>query len=151
LQNLVSDEARSWIGRSAPSWSVEVHRSDIVKYSIATEQQLEKYRTGDEAPPMFLYGALRVLVPIDDLGPDGLAIDSFLPDLPLKRVMAGGTKIHYHRAVKPGDVLVATRTLSAITQKQGSTGPLIFIQYELTVTTDSGEPVINETQTRIVR
>jgi 3-methylfumaryl-CoA hydratase len=151
LHNLVSDEARSWIGRSAPSWSVEIHRSDIVKYSIATEQRLEKYRTGDEAPPMFLYGALRVLAPIDELGPDGLAIDSFLPDLPLKRVMAGGTKIRYHRAVKPGDVLVATRTLSAITQKQGSTGPLIFIQYELTVTTDSGDPVMNETQTRIVR
>jgi 3-methylfumaryl-CoA hydratase len=151
LGNLVSDEARSWIGRSAPSWTVEIHRSDIVKYSIATEQRLDKYRKGDEAPPMFLYGALRVLAPIDELGPDGLAMDAFLPDLPLKRVMAGGTKSHYLCAVKPGDVLVATRTLSGITEKQGATGPLIFIQYELTVTTDSGKPVMTETLTRIVR
>jgi len=82
LGTLVSDEAKSWIGRSAPSWTIEIHRSDIVKYSIATEQRLDKYRNGDEAPPLFLYGALRVLAPIDELGPDGLALDAFLPDLP---------------------------------------------------------------------
>ena len=151
MGTLVSDEAKSWIGWSAPSWTIEIHRSDIVKYSIATEQRLDKYRNGDEAPPLFLYGALRVLAPIDELGPDGLALDAFLPDLPLKRVMAGGTKSHYHRTVKPGDVLVATRTFSAITEKQGSSGPLIFIEYELNVTTDNGEPVMSETLTRIVR
>ena len=151
MSNLVSDEARSWIGRSAPSRTIEISRRDIVKYSIATEQRLDKYRNGDEAPPMFLAGALRPLAPIDELGPDGIAIDAFLPDLPLKRVMAGGTETRYHRAVKPGDILVATRTLSDIVEKQGSTGPLIFIKYELKVTTQAGEPVMNEVQTRIVR
>lgn len=151
MSNLVSDEAKSWIGRSAPSRKVEISRSDIVKYAIATEQRLEKYRSGDEAPPMFLFGALRPLVDMDELGPDGIAVDSFLPDLPLKRVMAGGTDTRYHRPVKPGDVLVATRTLSDIIEKQGSTGPLIFLKYELKVTTESGEPVMDEVLTRIVR
>jgi 3-methylfumaryl-CoA hydratase len=130
---------------------VEIHRSDIVKYSIATEQRLEKYLSGDEAPPMFLFGALRSLVPMDELGPDGIAIDAFLPDLPLKRVMAGGTETRYHRTIKPGDTLVATRTLSDIIEKQGSTGPLIFLKYELKVATESGEPVVDEIVTRIVR
>src|SRR3546814_3632854 len=36
------------------------------------------------------------------------------PELPLKRVTAGGTKIRYFRPVRPGDKLVATRTLADV-------------------------------------
>ncbi len=92
MAELLNQEMRAWIGRSAPPMRVEVHRGDIIKYAIATEQRLEKYQRGDEAPPMFLFGALRPMVPLDELGPDGLTKPSFLPDLPLKRVMAGGTE-----------------------------------------------------------
>ena len=83
LGELISEEAKSWIGRSAEPLYVEISRRDIVKYSIATEQQQEKYLRGDEAPPMFMFGALRPLVPMEELGPDGIPPDSFLPDLPL--------------------------------------------------------------------
>ncbi len=151
MSELVSEEAKSWIGRSAPSQRIEINRSDIIKYSIATEQRSEKYLAGDVAPPMFLFAALRPLVAIDKLGADGIAKDPFLPDLPLKRVMAGGTKMKFHRKVKPHDILVATRTLSGITEKQGSTGPLIFLTYDLTVKTDAGEMVLEEEQSRILR
>ena len=151
MSELVSAEAKSWIGRSAPPQRIEINRSDIVKYSIATEQRAGKYLSGDTAPPMFLYGALRALVPIDQLGPDGIAKDSFLPDLPLKRVMAGGTKMQFHRDVKPNDVLIATRSLSSIVEKQGSSGPLIFLTYDLTVKTEAGDLVMEEQQTRILR
>lgn len=151
MTELVSAEARAWIGRSAPPQRIEINRSDIVKYAIATEQRAEKYLSGDVAPPMFMFGALRPLVPIEELGPDGIGRDAFMPELPLKRVMAGGTKMRFHRAVKPGDVLVATRSLSAITEKQGSTGPLIFVTYDLKVETEAGEPVMDEEQTRILR
>ncbi len=151
MTSLLTDEAKAWIGRSAPPARLEVNRSDIVKYSIATEQMQEKYKNGDEAPPMFLFGLLRPVVPIDDLTPDGLAVESFLPELPLKRVMAGGTKMTFHRPVLPGDVLIATRSLSDLVEKQGKSGPLIFVVYELNVETDTGEPVMTETQTRIFR
>ena len=126
MNELISDEAKSWIGRSAEPFLVEISRRDIVKYSIATEQQQEKYLKGDEAPPMFMFGALRPLVPMDELGPDGIPPDSFLPELPLKRVMAGGTKMQFHRPVKPGDKLIATRSLHDLFEKKGKTGPLIL-------------------------
>lgn len=151
MSELISAEAKSWIGRSALPQRVEINRSDIVKYSIATEQKADKYLRGDVAPPMFLYGALRPLVPMDQLGPDGITEDSFLPDLPLKRVMAGGTEMHFHRDVLPGDVLIATRSLSDMTEKQGSTGPLIFITYDMRVETEAGDLVMVEKQTRILR
>ena len=151
MSELISAEARSWIGREGEPVHVEVNRSDIIKYSISTEQQQEKFLNGDEAPAMFLFGALRPIAPLAELGSDGLPKDSFLPDLPLKRVMAGGNTVRYHRPVRPGDVLVGTLRLADIFEKQGSSGPLIFVVYEMKVENENGEPVMDETQTRIVR
>ena len=148
---LITDEIRSWIGRADEPVRLEVSRRDIMKYSIATEQRQEKYLRGDEAPPMFLFGADRPLAQIDELGPDGLFNDGLMPDLPLKRVMAGGIKQRYHRAIVPGDVLLMTRSITDIYEKQGSTGALIFVVYDLTVTTEDGELVMQQTQSRINR
>ena len=88
---------------------------------------------------------------MNELGPDGIATTSLLPDLPLKRVMAGGTKTRYFRRIKPGDVLVAVRTLTDIYEKRGSKGDLIFLVYTIEVRTETGERVAEEVQTRIVR
>ena len=148
---LISEDARRMIGASEPPMQVEVSRRDIVKYAVSTGQVLEKYLNGDEAPPMFLFGVLRPVVPLEQLGPDGIAGASLVPDLPLKRVMAGGTRVRYFRTVRPGDVLVATRSLADMYEKSGSQGPLIFLVYKLDVRTAAGEPVAEETQTRIVR
>jgi 3-methylfumaryl-CoA hydratase len=48
-------------------------------------------------------------------------------------------------------VLVGRLELADIFEKQGSSGPLIFVVYELKVETEDGEPVMDESQTRIVR
>ena len=151
MPSLVSDTARSWIGRSQPPVHVEVTRRDIQKYAVATEQRQQKFLDGDEAPPMFLFGLLRPIVPLEGLGPDGIARDGFLPDFPLKRIMAGGTEMTYHRPLRPGDKLIATKTLADIQEKQGGTGPLIFVSYDLTVETEDGEVVVEERSTRIIR
>ena len=151
MAGLLSEDALAWIGRSDPPLSVEVSRRDIVKYSISTEQVLEKYLTGYEAPPMFVAGLSREVVPLDDLGPDGLAQASLVPDLPLKRVMAGGVEFDFHRTVHPGDVLVFERSLSSLTEKQGRTRPLIFVTYTINCRTEAGEPVLEQKQTRILR
>jgi 3-methylfumaryl-CoA hydratase len=130
---------------------MEVTRRDIQKYAVATEQRQQKFLNGDEAPPMFLFGLLRPIVPLEGLGPDGIARDGFLPDFPLKRIMAGGTEMTYHRPLRPGDKLIATKTLADIQEKQGGTGPLIFVSYDLTVETEDGEVVVEERSTRIIR
>ena len=151
MPSMVSDEARSWIGRSQPPIYMEVTRRDIQKYAVATEQRQQKFLDGDEAPPMFLFGLLRPIVPLDGLGPDGIARDGFLPDFPLKRIMAGGTEMTYHRPLRPGDKLIATKTLADIQEKQGGSGPLILVSYDLTVETEDGEVVVEERSTRIIR
>ena len=148
---LLTPEIKRWIGHSEPPVTSEVSRREIQKYAIATEQVREEYLSGEEAPPMFVFGLFRAMVPIDDLGPDGIAPPSGLPELPLKRIMAGGTKMNIHRPIRGGETLVGTRVLVDIFEKEGRQGPLIFMVNELRVTTEDGEPVMDEIQTRIAR
>src|SRR3546814_19546452 len=97
------------LGTSEPPVHVEISRRDIIKYSVPTELVLEKYLKGDEAHPMFLFGVLRPVVAMDQLGPDGIATVALTPELTLKRVIAGGTKHSYCRSVRPGENIVLHR------------------------------------------
>jgi hydroxyacyl-ACP dehydratase HTD2-like protein with hotdog domain len=151
MSPLLSADLLANIGRSAPPKTELVTRRDIRKYSIATGQRAEKYLAGNEAPPMFHLALFWDVVELDQLTPDGLSIDSLLPKFPLERQMAGGLKIDYHKPIFAGDTLVATRSLTNIFEKQGSQGPLIFYEVVMQVETESGEPVLTETATRILR
>ena len=151
MGKLLTPELLSNIGKSAPAKKELVTRRDIRKYSIATGQRQEKFLAGDEAPPMFHIALFWGVVEMDQLSPDGVSMDSLLPEFPLKRAMAGGWKIDYRRPVFPGDVLVARRTLTAIYEKMGSSGPLIFYEITTQIESESGEKILTEKITRILR
>lgn len=149
---LLTDEHLSWIGTSDPPITVEISRRDIIKYATATEQRLEKYVRGDEAPPMFVFNLFAPIPRLDDLRSDGLARRNRPgPALPLKQMMAGGTRLELRRPIVPGDVLTATRTLVALSEKQGKSGPLIFIEYLTEVVDADGRSVLQDHQTGIAR
>lgn len=151
MSNLLSDELLANIGRSTEPRSELASRREIRKYSIATDQRLRKFLDGDEAPPMFHVALFWDMVELDQLLPDGISVDALLPKFPLERAMAGGLKIDYHQPILAGDNLTATRTLTDIYEKQGSQGPLIFYEVVMSVINDSGEPVLDEKTTRILR
>lgn len=151
MSPLLDDTILACIGNSAEPQTGLVTRRDIRKYSVATGQRLRKYLDGEEAPPLFHIALFWDVVELDQLLPDGLSVDPLLPDFPLKRAMAGGWNIRYHRAIVAGDELVMTRTISNIYEKMGSRGPLIFYEMTRDVRTGSGEPVLTEKITRILR
>lgn len=152
MPELLTDEHRAWIGQASTPITVEVSRRDIVRYAIATEQVLQRYLDGDEAPPMFIFNLFGVPRPISELRADGLPRGTGGgPKLPLARVMAGGTEMRLHRPIRPGDVLTGTSRIVDMYEKQGSQGPLIFTVRELRVTDADGAPVLEEIQTSIAR
>jgi hydroxyacyl-ACP dehydratase HTD2-like protein with hotdog domain len=151
MSQLLDDQVLSSIGKSAAPRAELVTRRDIRKYAVATGQRLRKFVDGDEAPPLFHIALFWDVVELDELLPDGLSVDPLLPEFPLKRAMAGGWNIHYHRPIVPGDELVMTRTLSNVFEKSGSRGPLIFYELTRDVKTRSGDPVLTEKITRILR
>lgn len=152
MSTLLTDEHRAWIGHEEPPIHVEVSRRDIVKYSIATEQTLQKYLDGDEAPPMFIFNLFGVLRRVSEMRGDGLPRgNGGGPKLPLQRVMAGGTELIVQRSIRPGDRLTGVQRIVDIYEKQGSQGPLIFTVRALRVTDAQGQAVLEEVQTGIAR
>ncbi len=151
MSGLLSDELLANIGRQSEPHRELVTRRDIRKYAIATDNQQRRYLDGDQAPPMFHVALFWDVVEMDELSPDGVCIDKLLPKFPLEKAMAGGLDIEYHKPIHPGDWLTATRTLTAIYEKQGRSGPLIFYEVVMDVKNDDGELVIREKTTRILR
>jgi hydroxyacyl-ACP dehydratase HTD2-like protein with hotdog domain len=151
MSSLLSKELLANIGQKDASRRELVSRREIRKYSIATRQRKAKYLSGEEAPPMFHFALFWDMVELDELQPDGCSVDGLLPIFPLKREMAGGLKIEYFKSIRAGDELVATRTLTDIFEKKGSQGPLIFYIVVMEIVDASGDPVLTETTTRILR
>lgn len=148
---LINEELRSHIGLSPEPRTELVTRRDIRKYSVATGQRQRKYLNGDEAPPLFHMALFWDVVEQDRISPDGVALDSWLPEFPLKRAMAGQLNLEYFQTILPGQVLTARRTLSDMYEKQGSSGPLIFYVVTTEVRNEADEPVLIERATRILR
>ena len=139
------------IGTSAAPHTQLVTRRDRRKYSVATGQRQQRYLDGDEAPPMFHVALFWPVLPLTELSANGVAIDPLFPDVPGKRPMAGGIKIDFRLPLRPGDELTATRTLTNISEKSGSTGSLVFIEVTMQVHNARGELVLTEKTTRIMR
>ncbi|OUS12254.1 hypothetical protein A9Q89_06650 [Gammaproteobacteria bacterium 53_120_T64] len=151
MAELLSPEIKACIGQSSPSIHVQVTRRDLRKYAVSTGQKAKKYLDGDVAPPLFHFGYAMEILPVDELRKDGIAEDKLIPELPLKRLMAGSSDTVYHRPICAGDQLVVTRKLKDLYEKEGRSGPLIFVVTEIVVETQAGEPVLNETTSLIAR
>jgi hydroxyacyl-ACP dehydratase HTD2-like protein with hotdog domain len=148
---LLTSEMRAHVGRSRTPVMELATRREIRKYSVATRQTRPRYLEGTEAPPLFYVALFWDVASLDRMTPDGLSIDPLLPDLPLRRVMAGGRSTRYFRPIRCGDYLVAQRTLTDLYEKEGASGPLVFYETTLDVKTDTGAPVLVERSRRILR
>ncbi|GIX29755.1 MAG: hypothetical protein KatS3mg124_0227 [Porticoccaceae bacterium] len=151
MSGLVTPELLAHVGRKSEPRRELVTRRDIRRYAIATGNRERKYLDGEIAPPMFYLALFWPVAEREELLPDGVARDPLLPEFPLKKAMAGGLAIEYFKPIRPGDWLTATRELTAIYEKKGSSGPLIFYEVEMTVVDDAGELVVREKTTRILR
>ncbi|MDR5761426.1 MaoC family dehydratase N-terminal domain-containing protein [Caballeronia sp. LZ035] len=150
--SLITEDMRSRIGATLPPFRFEISRQDVRKYAVATGQRQARFLSGDEAPLLFLFSAMMPVLPLDALRADGHAPDNpLIPELPLKRIMAGGSEYEVRGRLRAGDVLHCTQTLVDLFEKQGSDGPLIFLVFENRFDDDSGHTVVIERLTRIAR
>lgn len=151
MAGLLTQDILDCIGSRAPVRREVATERDIRHYAMATRQRDARYLAGEEAPPLYYTALFWPEGPLDTLRPDGLTTDRLMPPLPLRRVMAGGVRVRYERPIAPGDELVATRTILDIREKEGKTGPLIFVDTETRIETSGGELVLTEVSTMIAR
>lgn len=160
---VITDEARSWADRDYPRFDYQVTPVDIARFARATgetnpihydkEAAIAAGHGGVVAPTLFPY-VIRMhasnLVPETELEPDG-SPSSDVPPLPTRRAMAGETSIEVGAPIVAGDVITVTKRLSDLYEKEGRSGPLVFVQMEYEFTNQRGEVVFRELFTRIYR
>lgn len=147
--SLLTDEIRAWIGREFPPVTGEVTARDIERFAIAVddlnplyldpEQAAASRHGGIIAPPMFYEIPVTRPTPLGRLRPDGLGGSREMPSLPLKRIMAGGVDCEFHTPMRPGDTITARRKLAEIVEREGRSGPMIFLTWETRFTNQRDE------------
>lgn len=106
---------------------------------------------GSAAPLGWTTTLFGPLAPTSALGEDGHpARGEFLPPVPLPRRMMAGRTLTLHAPVRVGDLVTRHCSIDAIEEKQGRSGPLVFVtvRYELSC---RGEPCITEMQRIVYR
>ena len=161
--SLITDEVRSWIGREAPPWTVQVTELDVRRFAVATDDLNPLYLDKEYArqsrygsliaPPLFYMAPLTDPVPETELRKDGLPREGRfpIPPVPLQRLVDGGTEVEFFVPIRPGDMLTVRSKIVDIYEKEGRSGPLVFVVRETTYTNQKGEKVVVEKGTAILR
>lgn len=136
----------AWIGR-------ETRATDRLGEGLA-HRWLATFDLPRPHPPIMPQGIHFALctpeAPTATLGEDGhpardASPDSFLPPFPLPRRMWAASKIRFHAPIAIGAVIEQTSRIAAISEKQGSSGPLAFVDVSRE-TRSNGTLAVVETQ-----
>lgn len=83
---------------------------------------------GDPLPAGWHWIHFNALTPRDDLAPDGHARrGAFLPPIPHPHRMWAGGSISFPGALRIGEEAVRVSTIESIEEKEGRSGPLVFV------------------------
>ncbi len=146
---LLTPEVRALIGK--PMWDAEtalVRESDILRYQEALGDTMI-VRDDDGtllAPPLFLppfhHGGT--------IGEDGRRSkpgELEIP-LPVKRRLMAGCNVSFGTPIRAGDSITATTTIANMTEKVGSTGPMLLLETRTEYRNQEGE--LNRSETWVV-
>jgi 3-methylfumaryl-CoA hydratase len=141
----------AWIGR-------EVSATDRLDEALAA-RWLATFDLARPHPAIMPQGVHFALctpqAPTAMLGEDGHpardnSADSFLPPFAMPRRMWASSKIAFHMPIAIGAVIQRTSRVAAISEKQGSTGPLAFVDVSHE-TFANGSLAVTETQSIVYR
>ncbi|MGX5711484.1 FAS1-like dehydratase domain-containing protein [Sphingopyxis terrae subsp. ummariensis] len=143
-------------------WSAWIGREDIrhdhvepgaVKRWLAT---LDRAAPADDSVPQAYHWCLCLPdAPTAILGADGHPVredsdDSFLPPIPLPRRMWAASKVEFLNPLRPGQSVMRSSRVAAITEKQGGSGTLVFAEVAHETLGD-GELAVREIQSIVFR
>jgi 3-methylfumaryl-CoA hydratase len=118
---------KEWVGRTETRTDL-ITVAPMAALSATLDRDDPEPRAGDVVPPLWhwLY-----FLPRDrrsNLAADGHAHrGGFLPPVPLPRRMWAGDRIEFYRPLRVGETVTRTSRILDVKQKEGRTGPLVFV------------------------
>jgi N-terminal half of MaoC dehydratase len=172
--NYLTPAIMALIGREAPPIEAThpVEAGEVRRFHHATMDGAARYWDpespaarrfgGVVAPPGFPVHAFRRAPaspdPLDGddlggLGGYGRALRPGLPpiDVPLERLLNGGYSYELFRYARIGERIVCRSRYKDIYQKDGASGPMVFVVIEDDYATAGGEPLLRATNTMVLR
>lgn len=145
----MADDFRDWIGRSVTRIDTLTQRL-FDKYAATMAPFL--FEPGERiAPPGLHFGVAPATPDTEDTGPDGAELKGlFLPPIPQPRRMWAGGSIETLRPLRHGALVIRTSTITDISLKQGSSGPMYVVSVEHDIADGDGT-AIRERQDLVFR
>ena len=144
----------NWIGRRAEQadWLTP---AALTRFSATLDRPDAQCALGEAAPQGIHWCLCLPDAPTQLLGQDGhprrdTSPDSFMPPIPLPRRMWAASDVNFHAPIYSGASIRRTSTLSSIKEKQGATGPLVFVTVDHETHAD-GVLAIREQQSIVFR
>ncbi|MDF8331786.1 FAS1-like dehydratase domain-containing protein [Novosphingobium cyanobacteriorum] len=128
---------QDWIGRR----ETRTERVDLRPAAMlaALLNKPESPRKGAPLPPLWHWALFTPEARQSDLGEDGHPrLGGFMPPIPLPRRMWAGSRITWHDTLRLGDEAQRTTEITAIEEKPGSQGALVFLTLTHKITTARG-------------
>jgi len=161
---LLTGEARSWLGRTQVFEPYLVTRVQIAQYAytvgISDPVHLDAGAARAAGHPdvvaplgfhLVIRHAVPNLLPLEELAEDGGSED-MTPPVAAHRRMAGESTTTFHASIVAGDEVRLTKRIGSMEEKEGRSGPLVFVSYDLEYHREQdGELLIAERYVRILR
>ncbi|HEY8857319.1 MAG TPA: MaoC family dehydratase N-terminal domain-containing protein [Rugosibacter sp.] len=141
---------KQWTGRSEVVQDV-LHARPLVLFSATLDRQDPPPKDGDVLPPFWHGLYFLTATRQSELGEDGHPPrGGFLPPVPLPRRMFAGAQVDFVRPLRVGQAVERRSTLLGVSQKQGRSGEMIFLQLQHEISDAVGVCVV-ETQDIVYR
>ena len=116
----------AWVGREViASGSISDRQAQMIAATIGGAAPID---VTDPLPPLWHWYAFTPIESNAALGPDGhVRGSSLLPPIHLKRRMWAGGGLTFHRPVHAGERLQRSTRVRSIVEKQGKSGPMVFV------------------------
>lgn len=131
------------MGTAHGPFSYTLHHSDFVRYQQISGRPADQV---DDVMPAAFFGA------IDPVERRDLDLDSFLLDIPLRKVGGGNAfnEVLYERPIKAGEVLTVMTTYTDVYEKKGRSSRLFFRVRENVYRDEKGEKVAVSTNGHVI-
>ncbi len=120
-------DLQAWVGKTETRTD-QITSMPVAALSATLDMDAPTARSGDPVPPLWHWMWFLPIHRQSELGPDGHAkTGDFLPPVPLPLRMWAGGRFEFHHPLRVGQTYTRTSGILEVRQKEGRSGPLIFV------------------------
>jgi 3-methylfumaryl-CoA hydratase len=133
-----------WIGKTETRSDI-VSAGPVAALSATLDREDPEPQAGDPLPPLWHWLFFLDRHRASELGLDGHARrGGLLPPVPLPRRMWAGSRFEFHHPLRIGDQMTRETRVIDIKEKQGRSGPLVFVVVRHEILKGEGLAVVEE-------